>query len=181
MMKKYIIPNIVLLTLVYAGEISVSISEELVNDYLKLIGDHQIPKGKRDDQALWSIKNPQVKFLEGSAEFHATVQYKKGKIHIKKQVTKNMYVEYNYDANIIQLKIENPTIKMERKSKSLGMFDLSSIYQKEGLRFQGPRPKSETIKLKTIKGRIKIDMNIKKSLIYFEPGVVRVAIDLEYK
>ena len=80
-----------------------------------------------------------------------------------------------------KLKIEDPTIKMERKNKSLGMFDLSSIYQKEGLRFQGPRPKAETIKLKTIKGRIKIDMNIKKSLIYFEPGVVRVAIDLEYK
>ena len=29
-----------------AGEISVSISENLVNDYLGLIGDHQIPKGK---------------------------------------------------------------------------------------------------------------------------------------
>ena len=38
-----------------AGEISVSISENLVNDYLGLIGDHQIPKGKNDEQALWSI------------------------------------------------------------------------------------------------------------------------------
>ena len=44
-----------------------------------------------------------------------------------------------------------------------------------------PRPKVETIKLKTIKGRIRIDMNIKKSMIYFEPGIVRVAIDLDYK
>ena len=92
-----------------------------------------------------------------------------------------MYVEYNYDNNIIQLMIEDPIIKMERKNKSLGSFDLSAIYQREGLRFQGPRPKSETIKLKTIQGRIKIDLDIKKSLIYFEPGVVRVAIDLDYQ
>ena len=32
-----------------AGEISVSISENLVNDYLGLIGDHQIPKGKNNE------------------------------------------------------------------------------------------------------------------------------------
>ena len=64
---------------VFSGEISVSISEELVNDYLKLIGDHQIPKGKSGNKALWTIKDPQVKFEEGSAEFLASVYYKKGK------------------------------------------------------------------------------------------------------
>ena len=91
-----------------------------------------------------------------------------------------MYVEYNYDDNVIKLMIEDPFIKMERKNEPLGRLDISTLYQK-GLKFQGPRPKMETIKLKTTKGRIRIDMNIKKSLIYFEPGVVRVAIDLDYK
>ena len=181
MIRRYLSITLLIFSVTYSGEISVSISENLVNDYLKLIGDHQIPKGKPNNQALWSIKNPRVKFLEGSAEFHALVSYKKGKTNIKKHVTKNMYVEYNYDNNIIQLMIEDPIIKMERKNKSLGSFNLSTIYQREGLRFQGPRPKSETIKLKTIQGRIKIDLNIKKSLIYFEPGVVRVAIDLDYR
>ena len=91
-----------------------------------------------------------------------------------------MYVEYNYDDNIINLMIEDPFITMERKNEDFGKIDLSVLYQK-GLKFQGPRPKVETIKLKTIKGRIRIDMNIKKSMIYFEPGIVRVAIDLDYK
>ena len=91
-----------------------------------------------------------------------------------------MYVEYNYDDNIINLMIEDPFITMERKNESFGGLDLSDLYQK-GLKFQGPRPKLKTIKLKTMKGRIRIDMNIKKSMIYFEPGVVRVAIDLDYK
>ena len=69
---------------------------------------------------------------------------------------------------------------MERKQGALGKFDLSSLYQ-EGLRFQGPRPKTKSIKLKTNKGRVKINMNIKKSIIYFEQGVVRVAIDMNYQ
>ena len=91
-----------------------------------------------------------------------------------------MYVEYNYDDNIINLMIEEPVIKMERKSETYGKLDLGDLYQK-GLKFQGPRPKVQTMKLKTLKGRIRIDLNIKKSLIYFEPGVVRVALDLDYK
>ena len=76
--------------------------------------------------------------------------------------------------------IEKPFIKMERKNEILGKLDLGSLYQ-DGLKFQGPRPKTQTMKLKTMKGRIRIEMNIKKSLIYFEAGVVRVAIDLDYK
>ena len=69
---------------VFSGEISVSISEELVNDYLRLIGDHQIPKGKSGNKALWTIKDPQVKFEEGSAEFVASVIIKR-----VKQILKN--------------------------------------------------------------------------------------------
>ena len=53
------------------------------------------------------LKDPQVKFEEGSAEFLASVYYKKGKTNIKKTISKNMYVEYNYDDNIINLMIEN--------------------------------------------------------------------------
>ena len=51
-----------------------------------------------------------------------------------------MYVEYNYDDNIINLMIEEPVIKMERKNETYGKLDLGDLYQK-GLKFQGPRPK----------------------------------------
>ena len=91
----------------YASEISISISEDLVNDYLKIIGNHEVPKGPKGNQAVWSIKNPHVKFEYGSADFLTTITFRKGKI--------------------------------------------------------------------------KVDMDIKNSIIYFEKGVVRVALDLEYK
>ena len=181
MIKNIFIKILIFVTLASAGEISVAISESLVNDYLKSIGNHQISIGNSKNQSLWSINDARVKFLEGSAEFYANVIFQKEKTRIKKNINKNVYVEYNYDKNIIQLMIEDPIVKMERKEGIVGKFDLNTIYQKEGLKFQGPKPKVKTIKLKTIKGRIKIDMNIKRSLIYFEPGVVRVAIDLDYK
>ena len=42
---------------VFSGEISVSISEELVNDYLRLIGDHQIPKGKVETKPFGQLRS----------------------------------------------------------------------------------------------------------------------------
>ena len=179
MNKSFIVINIFYLSLALAGEISVSISEGLVNEYLQLIGDHEIPKGKKGDQALWSIKNPYVIFEHGSAEFHSTITFKKGKTNIKKNIKKNIFVEYKYDNNQIRMAIENPIVKMERSGIVYGKIDLSTFYE-QGLQFQGPRPKNQTMRIKTSKGKIKVNMNLKKSIIYFEKGVVRVAIDLNY-
>ena len=163
-----------------ASEISISISEDLVNNYLKIIGNHQIPKGQKGDQAIWSIQDPRVNFEYGSADFLTTVTFKKGKTNIKKNVTKKIFVEYSFDNNQVSLLIEDPIVRMERKDTVYGKIDLSAFYQ-SGLKFHGPKPKEKSLKLKTSKGKIKVDMNIKNSIIYFEKNVVRVAIDLEYK
>ena len=109
-----------------------------------------------------------------------TVTYKKGKTNIKKNITKKIFVEYSFDNNQVSLLIEDPIVKMERKGKVYGKIDLSTFYQ-SGLKFHGPKPKEKSLKLKTSKGKIKVDMNIKNSIIYFEKNVVRVALDLDYK
>lgn len=168
------------ISIISGSEISISISENLVNDYLKIIGDHEIPKGPKGDQAIWSIKNPRVNFEYGSADFLTTIIYRKGKTNIKKSIKKKIFVEYLFDNNQVSLRIEDPIVKMERKGKIYGKIDLSTFYQ-SGLKFHGPKPKEKTLKLKTSKGRIKVNMNIKNSIIYFEKNVVRVALDLEYK
>ena len=162
-----------------ASEISISISENLVNDYLKIIGNHEVPKGPKGDQAIWSIKDPHVKFEYGSEYFLTTINFKKGKTNIKNHVKKKIFVEYSFDHNQVSLHIEDPLVKMERKGTFYGKIDLSTFYQ-SGLKFHGPKPKEKTLKLKTSKGKIKVDMNIKNSIIYFEEDVVRVALDLEY-
>ena len=78
----------IITSIISASEISISISEDLVNDYLKIIGNHEVPKGPKGDQAIWSIKDPKVNFEYGSADFLTTVTFKKGKINIKKNVKK---------------------------------------------------------------------------------------------
>ena len=76
--------------------------------------------------------------------------------------------------------IEDPVVKMERSGETYGKVDLSTFYQ-QGLQFQGPKPKNQSVKFNTNKGKVKVNMNLKKSIIYFEKGVVRVAIDLSYR
>ena len=68
---------------------------------------------------------------------------------------------------------------MKRKDKVYGKIDLSTFYQ-SGLKFHGPKPKEKSLK-QNLKRKIKENMNIKNSIIYFEKNVVRDASDLEYK
>ena len=90
-------------SIISASEISISISEDLVKDYLKIIGNHEIPKGPKGDQAIWSIQDPHVNFEYGSADFLTTVTFKKGKTNIKKDVKKKIFVEYSFDNKILNV------------------------------------------------------------------------------
>ena len=114
MSKKITIILLLSISIIFGSEISISISENLVNDYLKLIGNHEVPKGPKNDQAIWSIKNPEVKFEHGSAEFFTTITYKKGKTNIKKSIKKN----------ILKLKEQYITKKIFQRKLIIGKLKL---------------------------------------------------------
>jgi hypothetical protein len=178
-MKKIIYSSLLIFTVLNAGEVSTVISESIVNEYFNILGDHQIFAGKKGSQALWSIKNPRVRFNEGSAEFLATVMFEKDKVHIKKDIKRSIEVGYNDKLNEVQLLIANALVKMERRGKILGKLDLSLIYQ-TGLVFSGPKPPIDFFKMKTKLGKIKFDILVKDETIYFENGQVRFALDIDY-
>ena len=179
-MKKILPALLYSLTFLIGGEISVSISEDLVNEYLNLIGNYQIVTGNKGDQATWTIKNPRVKFQYGKAVFLTTILFNKGRTEIKKDIKRNIDVEYNSNKNTLKLVITDSLIKMERRGNVLGKIDLGSIYQ-SGLIFPGPKPSIDSFKLKTKKGRVKIRISTRKSYVYFEKDVIRFALDLEYE
>ena len=179
-MKKILPALLYSITFLIGGEISVSISEDLVNEYLNIIGNYQIVTGKKEDQATWTINNPRVKFQYGKAVFLTTILFEKGKTDIKKDIKRNIDVEYNSNKNTLKLVITDSLIKMERRGNVLGKIDLGSIYQ-SGLIFPGPKPSIDSFKLKTKKGRVKIRISSRKSYVYFEKDVIRFALDLEYK
>ena len=178
-MKKIIFFTILIFKILYGGEVSATISEVVVNKYFTIVGDHQIFAGKKESQALWSIKNPRVKFNEGNAEFLATVLFEKNKVHIKKDIKKSIDIKYDEKLNEIQILIKNALIKMERRGKVLGKLDLSQIYQ-TGLVFSGPKPPIDFFKMKTKLGKIKFDVLIKDERVYFERGQIRFALDIDY-
>ena len=178
-MKQIIFSTILIFKTLNGGEVSTTISEIVVNEYFTLVGDHQIFGGKKESQALWSIKNPRVKFNEGSAEFLATVLFEKNKVHIKKDIKKDIDVYYDEKLNEVQLLIKNALVKMERRGNVLGKLDLSQIYQ-TGLVFSGPKPPIDFFKMKTKLGKIKFDILIKGEHVYFESGQVRFALDVDY-
>ena len=179
-MKKFLPALLCSLTFLLGGEISVSISEDLVNEYLNLIGNYQIVTGKKGDQATWTINNPRVKFQYGKAVFLTTILFEKGKTDIKKDIKRNIDVEYNSNKNTLKLVITDSLIKMERRGNVLGKIDLGSIYQ-SGLIFPGPKPSIDSFKLKTKRGKLKIRINIRESYVYFEKDIIRFALDLEYE
>lgn len=179
-MKKILPALLYSLTFLIGGEISVSISEDLVNEYLNLIGNYQIVTGKKGDQATWTINNPRVKFQYGKALFLTTILFDKGKTNIKKDIKRNIDVEYNSNKNTLKLVITDSLIKMERRGNVLGKIDLGSIYQ-SGLIFPGPKPSIDSFKLKTKRGRVKIRISTRGSYVYFEKDVIRLALDLEYE
>jgi hypothetical protein len=179
-MNKFLPVLLFSLTFLIGGEISVSISEDLVNEYLNLIGNYQIVTGKKDNQATWTINNPRVKFQYGKAVFLTTILFEKGKTDIKKDIKRNIDVKYNSNKNTLKLVITDSLIKMERRGNVLGKIDLGSIYQ-SGLIFPGPKPSIDSFKLKTKEGRVKIHISTRNSHIYFEKDVIRLALDLEYE
>ena len=167
-------------SLSYGGEVSTSISEEIVNEYFNIVGSHQIFAGKKESQSLWSIKNPRVKFKEGKAEFLATVLFEKDRINIKKDIKKDIEVIYDDKKNELQLLIKNALVKMERRGKVLGKVDLGLIYQ-TGLVFSGPKPTIESFKMKTRLGKVKFDILNGEQNIFYEEGSIRFTMNLDYE
>ena len=179
-MKKSIVMFWLVSSFLCAGEISTSISEDLVNQYFKVLGSHQVMAGKKGSQAFWSIKNPRVKFVDGRADFLATVLFEKDKVNIKKDIKKPIEIFYDENKNQLKLIIRDALIKMERRGTVLGKVDLGLIYQ-TGLVFPGPKPVLDSFKMKTKLGKVKVQVLTKENNIYYEEGAIRFAIDINYE
>ena len=90
---KSVISCLIYFSSIHAGDVSLSISEDLINQYLKIIGDYKtvVKKGKPE----WVIQNPHVKLKNNEALFLAKVIYKQGLINIRKDIKLNLRVKYD--------------------------------------------------------------------------------------
>ncbi len=79
-MKKIIFTLFLSAPFLLAGEVSVSISEIVVNDYLALVGEFKDVSEEDEVQTIWTIQNPRVKFDDGNALFLANADFTLGQL-----------------------------------------------------------------------------------------------------
>ena len=164
MIKTFVL-HLIIFSFLNAGEISLSISENLINEYLELIGEYK-NISKKDNSIQWLIQKPHVKLNNNEAIFFAKAIYKNGLINIKKNIKLLLKIKYNLKKNEINLIFENSIIKMERRGILLSKLDIKKIYEPK-LIFNGPNLKNK-----------KFTINFKnKRKIYIKPNFAEISIE----
>ena len=179
-MKKTIFTLLFYFPILLAGEISVSISEAVMNDYLALVGDFKDVSDEDDFQIIWMLENPRVKFENGEALFLVHANFTHEQINIRKDIKLKIDIQFNARKNTVQLIITDPVIRMERNGEILGELDISDIYQSDFV-FPGPMPINDSFTIKTAEGKEKFNVTTQDPIITIESGVIKIAIDLFYE
>ena len=179
-MKKTIFTLLLYFPFLLAGEISVSISEAVMNDYLTLVSDFKDVSEDDDIQIIWLLENPRVKFENGEALFLVHANYTHEQLNIRKDIKLKIDIQFNSRKNTVQLIITNPVIKMERNGEILGELDISDIYHSDFV-FPGPLLINDSFTIKTSEGKERFDVITQDPIITIESGVIEIMIDLLYE
>tara|TARA_B100001175_G_scaffold158082_1_gene133897 strand:+ start:127 stop:723 length:597 start_codon:yes stop_codon:yes gene_type:complete len=173
---KSVISCLIYFSSIHAGDVSLSISEDLINEYLKIIGDYKTVQKK--DKSEWTIQNPHVKLKNNEALFLAKVIYKQGLINIRKDIKLSLKVKYNLKKNELFLIFDNSVINMERRGVLLNSIDLKEIYEPK-LIFNGPKLKNKYFKTQfNPKRKVYIKPNFAE--IYIENETIDLILNLSF-
>tara|TARA_B100001250_G_scaffold335094_1_gene301224 strand:+ start:4466 stop:5062 length:597 start_codon:yes stop_codon:yes gene_type:complete len=173
---KIIISYLIYFSSIHAGDVSLSISEDLINQYLKIVGDYNtIPKKNKPE---WSIQNPHVKLKNNEALFLAKVIYKQGLINIRKDIKLNLKVKYDLKKNELFLIFDNSIINMERRGVLLNSIDIKGFYEPK-LIFNGPNLKNKYFKTRfNPKRKVHIKPNFAE--IFIENKTIDLILNLSF-
>ena len=173
---KCVISCLIYFSSIHAGDVSLSISEDLINQYLKVIGDYKTIQ--KENKPEWSIQNPHVKLKNNEALFLAKVIYKQGLINIRKDIKLSLKVKYDLKKNELFLIFDNSIINMERRGVLLNSIDLKKIYEPK-LIFNGPKLKNKYFKTQfNPKRKIKIKPNFAE--IFIEDETINLILNLSF-
>jgi len=179
-MKNSIFTLLLYFPFLLADEISISISEAVMNDYLTLVGDFKDVSKDDELSIIWMLENPRVKFENGEALFLVHANFTHGQLNIRKDIKLKIDIQFNSRKNTVKLIVTDPVIKMERNGNILGELDISDIYQCNFV-FSGPMLINDSFTIKTAEGKEKFDVNTQDPIITIESGVIEIAIDLLYE
>ena len=177
MIKRLPLVLFIFLVELNGSTISLIISEDLINNYLDIIGEYEHYSKK--DKSEWIVLNPHVKIQNDEIVFFSKIIYKKGLVNIKKDVKRNLKVKYDIKNNSLKLVFQNSIIYMERRGKRLGMLNLKKLYEPK-LIFNGPNLKTKSFKVK-LKKRKKIFINPNFAEIILKEGSIKLVLNVSFK
>ena len=177
MIKHLLLVFFIFLVKLNGSTVSLTISEDLINNYLDTIGEYKYYSKK--DNSEWIVQNPHVKIQNDDIIFFSRVIYRKDLVNIKKDVKRNLKVKYDLNKNNVKLVFQNSIVYMERRGKRLGLLNLKDLYEPK-LIFNGPNLKTKSFKINLIKKR-KVFINPNFAEIILKEKSIELVLNISFK
>ena len=177
MIKQLLLVFFIFLVRLNSSTVSLTISEDLINNYLDTVGKYKYYSKK--DNSEWIVQNPHVKIQNDEIIFLSKIIYRKGLVNIKKDVKRNLKVNYDLDKNSVKLVFQNSIIYMERRGKRLGILNLKDLYEPK-LIFNGPNLKTKSFKINLMKRR-KVFINPNFAEIILKKKNIELVLNISFK
>ncbi|MCH7612547.1 MAG: hypothetical protein IIB95_00425 [Candidatus Marinimicrobia bacterium] len=167
-----------------AGDVTVTISEKTVNEFIAAIGPIKGSGKKRGIKYTWKVKKAEIDFEPGSAQFIALVDLKAGPFKTSNTVKSKVIVTYDSESNKIKMKVEKAIykiyIKILGKKIKVGEVDIAKYY-KPKFEFNGPEPVQSVVEVATGKNKVRIiKVTTTNSQLTIEKDRIRTSVDLVY-
>ncbi len=164
--------------------ISLSIHEELINDFFigmgEISGKGETPVGSY----RWKLLDPKIDIEEDTILFISTVRLSVGEMKTHKDVNGWVSATFNQETNKIELKIEEAKVILDLdifgKNVVLTELDIAHYFSKP-FNLNGPQPMAEHIEFNLPNGDIReIKVTTKKSSMFIKKDVIIVETLLDF-
>jgi hypothetical protein len=172
-------------TTLTAQSVSVIISENTVNDFLKAVGP---VKGKgtgaQKIDYSWTVTNPSVDFEPETAGFKANIKIKTKIITFDDKVKGRLEVDYDAATNKIKMQVVEAKftirIKILGQKVKIASIDIGEHYRPK-FEFNGPEPVQQEVEVDIGNGDTRlIQVTAAGRKIAMEQDQLRVSVDLAY-
>ena len=169
-----------------AQSVSVVITEQTINEFLKVMGPVTGKgKGAQSIKYDWRVTNPAVDLEPGTAAFRADVRVKTKIISITDKVNGKLSVEYDAETNKIRMQVVEAKfpiyVNIFGSKIKLATLDIGKYYRPK-FEFNGPEPVQQSVEIDVGGGGKKqIGVAVTGREIATEHDQLRVSVNLAYR
>ena len=167
---------------IHEHHVSVSISEQMLNNFLVSIGEVS-GKGSKDIlgkelRYFWKVSEPKISIHTEKVIFSADLNIKSGKISSTSKTESELSVEYSVDENLIKIYSKDIStdlkINLFGKPIKLATIDLSNYYR-PSFEFKGPEINQKSFVIDKPDGsKVSLNLDIQNQALLLNEGKITV-------